>query len=179
MKYKLILAALGLGVMLSGCASMNQDECLTANWHDIGHEDGLRGAARTRIADHRHACAEYGVTPDSNAYYQGYEQGIRIFCQPNNGLTVGLNGRSYHAQSCPPDMEPAFLVQYNYGRRLHQVRNDISRTRSEISNKEAALEKEEDRHARADLRHDIASLDRQMRDLESEEAALRANPPQY
>lgn len=179
MKSRFTLAALGLGVMLSGCATMNKDECLTANWHDIGHEDGLNGTSRNRLADHRQACAEYGVTPDSRAYFEGYEQGIRVFCQPSNGLTAGLNGRSYHAQSCPPDMEPAFLVQYNYGRRLHQVRNDISHARSEINNKETALEKEEDSRTRADLRHDIASLDRQVRELESEEAALRANPPQY
>lgn len=178
MRSRIILAAIGLGVMLSGCASMNKDECLTANWHDIGHEDGLRGASRNRIADHRHACAEFGVTPDSNAYYQGYEQGIRLFCQPNNGLTVGMRGSRYNAQSCPPDMEPAFLVQYNYGHKLYQVGSDIRNTRREIQRKENELQTEQDYYKRKDLRSEIASLDRQIRNLESEEASLRANPPQ-
>jgi len=39
MKFKVIGAALATLVM-SGCASMSSDECMTADWTAIGYEDG-------------------------------------------------------------------------------------------------------------------------------------------
>ena len=40
---------LALGIM-SGCATMNADECRNADWRIVGYEDGLQGAGGTGSA---------------------------------------------------------------------------------------------------------------------------------
>lgn len=155
---------------------MNKDECLSADWRNVGYEDGLRGDARTRLGDHRKACAEYRVTPDGDAYYRGYDQGIRGYCTPQKGRELGEQGMYYH-QVCPPDLEPAFVAQFEYGKALYQSRQDMEATKREIEKKENALKKENDAAERKELRSEIATLDRTLRALERADAALRMNPP--
>ena len=52
------------------CATLNKDECLTADWYQIGYEDGAKGYPLSRIGKHRKACAKHGVTPDMPPYEQ-------------------------------------------------------------------------------------------------------------
>ena len=54
---------LALGI-LSGCATMSQDECRMADWYSVGFEDGVRGAGADNIGKHREACAEHGIAAD-------------------------------------------------------------------------------------------------------------------
>ena len=81
------------------------------------------------------------------------------------------------SQSCPPDLEPAFLTQYNYGRKLYKVHQDIVDTKSKISNQETALDKEQDPKVRKALRAEIDALYSQRHTLESAESLLGENPP--
>ncbi len=174
---RLLLSAAMAGVVgLSGCASMNKDECMSANWRDIGLEDGMKGETRMRLGDHRKACAEYRVTPDSKSYYEGYDQGLRGYCTPEKGRSLGEQGMYYH-QVCPPDLEPAFLVQFNYGKDLYKSQQDVDNTKREINKKEDSLKKENDANVRKALREEIAALDRALSALQRADATLRANPP--
>ena len=114
----LALAALGL----QGCASMNKDECLAVDWRTVGYEDGAAGRPAERIADHRRACARYGVAPDLNAYQAGRDQGLREFCRPLNGYRLGEHGGSYGGV-CPADLDPDFVAAYDSGRELYNLRS--------------------------------------------------------
>ncbi|MET0809299.1 MAG: DUF2799 domain-containing protein [Pseudoxanthomonas sp.] len=87
----LLLSAL-LILALSGCATMNKDECLTVDWRTVGYEDGVAGRSGDRIAQHRKACAKHGVAPDLDAYQSGRDQGLREYCQPDNGYQLGARG---------------------------------------------------------------------------------------
>ena len=60
---------------LSGCASMNAEECAATDWTAIGYEDGSRGYTADRFSNHRNACAKHGITPDFQAYMNGRSQG--------------------------------------------------------------------------------------------------------
>src|SRR5215468_2471108 len=90
------LAAVGLATLLAGCASMSKDECLAVDWRTIGYEDGVEGRSGDRIAEHRKACAKYGVRADLDLYQQGRNQGLREFCQPVNGYRLGVRGGTYY-----------------------------------------------------------------------------------
>ena len=46
------------GVLLSSCATMSPEECLQANWEEIGYHDAAAGYTVSRSAEHREACAE-------------------------------------------------------------------------------------------------------------------------
>ncbi len=118
---KRLLVVLFMGtIVLSGCATMNKEECMTADWHQIGYEDGARGYPDTRISSHREACAEYGIAPDFNAYQDGHKEGVARFCTASNGFAQGKQGYDYKG-ICPPSLESKFLDGYKAGREIHSV----------------------------------------------------------
>lgn len=104
-------------LFLPGCATLSKDECLTANWRNIGYEDGTEGQAPDKVDSHRQACAEYGVTPDLDGYQQGYAEGVLIFCTPRNGFARGKSGAAYNG-ICPAEAEGDFLRGYDAGRKI-------------------------------------------------------------
>ena len=135
-----------LAVGLSGCATMNADECATVDWTTVGFEDGSRGYTSERIGKHRKACAKHGVTPDFQAYQRGRNQGLEEFCQPGRGFNHGANGGSYHGV-CPADMEPEYLEAYRAGNKLYTLRASVSSANSLIYSHERELERIESRTA--------------------------------
>ena len=114
-----------LPFVLSACASMNEDECKLANWETIGYEDGSNGHTQAQIGKHRSACAKHGVAPDLAAYQQGHILGIRAYCNPSRGFSLGSNGGHYRGM-CPKDVEPAFLNAYRAGKKVYIARQKVS-----------------------------------------------------
>lgn len=134
------LAAVCAVAMLSGCATMSSDECLTSDWQTIGYEDGARGYTAERIGEHRKACAKHGVAPDFAAYQSGREQGLVEFCQPSRGFNVGASGGSYNGV-CNVTLEAGFLDAYNAGRLLYTLRGNVNRASAAINGKEYEIER--------------------------------------
>jgi len=97
----------------------------------IGYEDGLRGFPAERIGAHRVACAKHRVTPNLAAYTQGRERGLREYCQPKNGFTVGLHGGGY-ANVCSGPTEAAFVDSYRWGRQIHDARTELRTTNARL-----------------------------------------------
>jgi Protein of unknown function (DUF2799) len=124
------LAAL-LVLALPGCATMNKSECLNVDWRTIGYEDGVAGRSGDRIAQHRKACAKHGVVPNLDAYQSGREQGLREYCQPDNGYQLGSSGATYVA-SCPADLKQGFESAYHSGFELYTLRARVANATSEL-----------------------------------------------
>lgn len=126
-------AGLFAAALLGGCASggMGRDECTLADWKMIGYEDGLRGFPAERIGAHRVACAKHQVTPNLAAYTEGRERGLREYCQPKNGFTVGLHGGGY-ANVCSGPTEAAFVDSYRWGRQIHDARTELRTTNARL-----------------------------------------------
>ena len=137
MKFKVIGAALATLIM-SGCASMSSDECMTADWTAIGYEDGSRGYTTDQFSKHRKACADHGVTPSFTDYQAGRERGLEEFCQPGRGFNVGASGGRYYGV-CSVNLEPDFLDAYNAGRHLYTLESNVRNASSSISSKENEL----------------------------------------
>lgn len=131
-----VLAVLVLG--LSGCASMNANECLMGDWQAIGFEDGSRGYTSDRLGVHRKACAKHGVAPDFAAYRDGREQGLLEFCQPSRGFNLGESGWRYNGV-CAADLEPGFLDGYRHGHELYGLRSSVSAVNQAISSRRNEL----------------------------------------
>ena len=145
MKSLRLPALVTIGVIgLSGCATMNGDECMTSDWHAIGFEDGSRGYGTDRLANHRKACAKHGVTPDFQAYQNGRDQGLEGYCQPSRGFNLGANGGSYNGV-CSAHREHAFIDAFNSGHQLHTLRSRVNSANSNINYKESELDKNDNR----------------------------------
>ena len=145
-------------ILLTGCGSMTEQECLTANWLDQGFRDGHSGQPLARIADHRKACAKVGVRPDDALYLQGRDQGIVHYCTPENGLAVGRQGQPYR-HACPAQLEHQFLIFYEKGKELYDAEQRIETLNEDTRQLEQLLRDEDDREKRRDLRQNIRDLD--------------------
>lgn len=127
-----------LGLIINGCATLDKDECQTANWETIGYEDGTRGLEASRIGQHRSACAEYGVTPNLTQYTQGRERGLREYCRASVGYDAGVRGSRY-LNVCPGGSERDFLMGYRYGQNIYKTKSELRSLNSKVKTKETAL----------------------------------------
>lgn len=132
-------ALFALALILSGCASMNADQCAMSDWHAVGHEDGSRGYTSDRFSQYRKACAKHGVAPDFQAYQVGRKEGLVEYCQPARGYNLGASGGRYYGV-CDVAMEEEFLDAYRAGSQLYTLRSNVNRVNSEISSREAKIQ---------------------------------------
>jgi len=156
-----LLLPLGL-FLFSGCATMSKDECLVGNWYDVGYRDGIAGYTAARIVDHQKACAAYGVAPEPNAYYQGRDAGLQVYCDLYHAVDEGLAGRLYRGV-CPDNIDAAYRQLNDAAYRIYNLRNDIRNKTHEIDSLE--WERYQDKtseHRRREIRHEIHRLEREL-----------------
>ena len=131
-RYRVATLLSAVTVLASCSATMSKEECRAVDWRTIGYEDGVAGYSGERIGQHRKACAEYGVTPDLNAYRAGRAEGLREYCQPHNGYRAGVSGAPYY-DSCPAELAPAFVAAYQSGRELYVRERRVTEADAEIA----------------------------------------------
>ncbi|MCU7844455.1 MAG: DUF2799 domain-containing protein [Candidatus Thiodiazotropha sp. (ex Monitilora ramsayi)] len=136
---------------LSGCASMDRDECLTADWQTIGYEDGARGRTLSYLGNHRKACAEHGITPDMAGYEQGRLTGLEEYCIPGNGFALGKSGKKLNPV-CHAPMARDFEIAWSHGLEIHKAK-------SRLNSSQRALKRQQKR---------MDSLYAQIEDMEAE-----------
>jgi hypothetical protein len=118
-------------LLTASCATLNKDECQTANWEVIGYEDGTRGYNADRIGQHREACSKHGVAPDLAAYAAGRDKGLRVYCTPQNGYRIGQKTTVYR-DVCPEDLRADFRKAFEYGGQILAHQREISRYQTDI-----------------------------------------------
>jgi len=126
-----LLTVIGLA-FLSGCATLNKSECLTADWQIIGLEDGANGRATSYIGNHRSACAEYGVRPDLNAYLAGHKRGVLQYCTFQTGYNLGERGSGYN-KVCPENQFREFSSGYQKGRKAYVLLSEVRELKSQYN----------------------------------------------
>jgi signal transduction histidine kinase len=127
---------------LASCATLNEDECRSVDWTQLGQQDGVAGHPSSYIDNHRSACAEHKLPVDEQQWSAGWEQGIRLFCTPQNGLIHGREGRSY-ANSCPMEVKTDFEGAYSVSKALYDARNSRDRLQRELDSLLDARDKAE------------------------------------
>ncbi len=115
----------GVALLISTCASLTKEECLTSDWQLIGQRDGEQGVDPQRqFRRHINACEKANVTPDHVLWNQGYQQGLQRYCTPVKGLVVGQQGAVYN-NVCPPESERGFLRGYLLGKKEFTLRSRV------------------------------------------------------
>jgi hypothetical protein len=147
-------------LLLSACATLNEQECRSGDWAAVGYRDGQNGRPASRLDEHRKACSEYGVSPKPRVYEEARERGLNFYCTPANGLAVGRRGEGY-AGVCPNWSEGEFLQTYTIGRDVFEARQRVDRLENEQRNLETRLRK-------TDKKDEIHHLSDEMRRLHME-----------
>ncbi|MFZ2100778.1 MAG: DUF2799 domain-containing protein [Oricola sp.] len=144
----ILLAAIAV-LALSGCQTLNKDQCSVTDWRTLGSTDGASGRPQNYVARHQEACTKFGIPVDIPAWQSGWQEGIRNFCTPANGLDIGMRGSGYD-NSCPADQAIPFREAYDTGYRVYSARSERDRIQGELDTAIAELAgvKEEDRTVR-------------------------------
>lgn len=66
-------------LVLSSCAGLNEDKCVSTDWTKIGLEDGLEGEKPEKFTEYQKKCEELGVNISESHYQAGYKKGIKQF----------------------------------------------------------------------------------------------------
>lgn len=109
---------------LVGCATLNEKECRSINWTEMGRSDGIKGYELTRRDQQIAACGDYGANPDVLAYRTGREEGLHQYCTPENALQVGIDGGTYR-QVCAGEAGALFSIVHARGLVLHAIKDDM------------------------------------------------------
>lgn len=147
-------------IVLSGCATLSQEECVRGDWFGLGVNDGRTGETMTRLDAHQKACMEYGIAVNSETYFAGREQGLRDYCQLDNAFRIGLSGQPYH-HVCPPSIDGLFTHYYSAAYFVYEDHAELQALDNELSSKENYLhDKKLTDKDRARIRNEISDLDR-------------------
>lgn len=162
---------LAVAALLGGCATMTKEQCLEANatsWEHIGYVDGGNGHDPDgRLAMHRDACKEVRVIPDRNSYMVGWKQGVVTYCTAEKAYEVGRSGQSGNSRLCPPEVRGYFEDNVAIGRRIYDLRMELSSLESEIDGYESTLR---DKKLSPEMRRDLHS---KIRNRDAEVSHLR------
>ena len=128
-----LLIAVPFIILLSGCAkTMNENECLIADWRTLGYQDGSQGRPQQWLEKRGEACAEYGIAPNMDEYLGGRMQGLTTYCQPRRGFDMGVRGTRYN-NVCPQNLEGEFLYAYQDGRGLRDRQITVGNIENELN----------------------------------------------
>jgi hypothetical protein len=149
----------------SGCATLSEGECKTADWQEIGRKDGSKGYTRARLHKHYEACAEYKVEPQADRYYAGRDAGLKQYCTPRKGFDEGREGNRYRGV-CPPDLERGFLAAFSKGEMIHEIDTNIESVERDISRKEQLLSDDDtSSKERLEINRELRELYDKLREL--------------
>lgn len=146
---------------LSGCATITREECRAEDWTTIGKRDGAEGHAPSRLESHARTCSNFNIMPDPVAYQQGWDEGVLLWCTPENGFRIGRENQNYHGL-CPAAVAGPFLEARGIGQRLGIAERRVTAAENAIRNAERQRDQlrsrmeriREDRNLTADARRD-------------------------
>ncbi len=122
------IAVLAASLVLVACASkpsVSEFQCKAGDWETIGYRDGAQGFQSTRLLSHQEACGEYAIVPNREGYMAGWHSGVQQFCNPENGFSMGQEGKRDNGV-CQGDLRAPFVAAYEDGRRLYQAQRDVN-----------------------------------------------------
>jgi hypothetical protein len=143
MKYSIqIIAAVVVMAIFVSCATLSKNECLEADWFEVGRRDGRLGKQRSIFRDHYESCLEYQVRADRDAYYKGREEGLKVFGTKQNGFEQGRRGRS-HRYFYPVELKSGFLDGYTQGEELYKYESKVKGLEKRLKNIKNRIQKKE------------------------------------
>lgn len=162
-----------LVIFISGCASLSQSECISANWYDLGAQNALSGKKSNYVAEHTKACDEYAISPDFTLYKLGWLNGQSQFCNAASGWRFALKG-GYYKNTCTRYNERDFLAGYRLGNKKLAKQAEIHDTKAALKNlvkyslKEGLTPQQlaDIAFKRLDLKMDLRFLDMEINRLE-------------
>jgi hypothetical protein len=160
-------AALLALASLSGCASLSEGECRSANWEDVGIRDGANGRPEEYLIEHSKACSKVSVSPDRAAWLKGREQGLERFCTPYRAYQIGESGGGLDLGVCRGFDEERLQNAYERGRDVNRLAGEVNSLDNEMHDVRAQLERKDlEQKEREHLAYRLGQLEYARRDAQ-------------
>jgi hypothetical protein len=140
MKHTFLTIFIAFVLAMTGCTSMNKDECSMANWHAIGQQDAEEGKSASNLVTYNKQCAKHSIAPNKDEYSAGHQAGAIIYCTKENGFSQGKKGKKYQG-ICPTDLAKVFNSGYVIGKEYYAVLSIKSTYETQISSKNKKIKK--------------------------------------
>ncbi len=124
-------------ILVSACATMNQEECLLAEWKAVGLEHGTNGS-KNKIQKIVKDCSKFDISPNTEEYNAGYQQGLNVFCTYENGVLKGKAGVG-HKNVCSVSFHKDFYDGYEPYYAVSHTRNTIRHKKSSVATNKKKL----------------------------------------
>ena len=127
-------ATILMAYALSGCATMSPEECLQANWEEVGYHDAVEGYPVSRSSEHREACADTGVQVDFELYRNGHALGLPYYCTRETGFETADHGGDFATQ-CRRETFPDYVMGYREGLDVFALKTEMREIEIQIDQK--------------------------------------------
>ena len=116
-----------------------EKSCVGINWHEMGRQDSTRGVPFDEIfLERQEACSLDPESFHTKAYKNGFQDGIREYCNFKTGYIYGFSQLERKEESCPPSLQELF----SYGYRLGSYMSKIQQLKASLENKIDSIERE-------------------------------------
>lgn len=117
---KLTLVTIFFSVILSACATTQEQACPDTDWYELGRRQGAQGRSAEEFSHRFASCNEEREASSQRLFQNGYNAGLVDYCSPDNGFYLGLNQYAYN-QVCPATLEDEFVAEYQRGVQAYQL----------------------------------------------------------
>ena len=126
-------AGLLMALALGACATLNEQQCRSADWEALGRAEGARGAPATAIEDQSAACAKHGVALQEVAWRVGHAKGVEEFCTPRGGYLAGRSASRVDPKLCAgKPQEEAFNAALRDGKDIAKLVSELRTLRQAV-----------------------------------------------
>jgi hypothetical protein len=101
--------------LLAGCAVMSKDDCLKADWRELGRRDASQGLTIERFTARADACRKNGLGAGHAAYAAGHADGQRAYCTGELGENDATLGKVSAPLCAPVPLGNAYQTGYAMG----------------------------------------------------------------
>ena len=113
---------------------MSPEECLQANWEEVGYNDAIEGYPVSRSSEHREACADTGVSVNFELYRNGHALGLPYYCTREIGFETADHGGEFATQ-CRRETFPDYVAGYSEGLDVFALKTEMREIEIQIDEK--------------------------------------------
>ena len=122
------------------------DNCMEINWYELGRQDSLESSSKEQSLSYRREICP--LSPDSiytKAYENGFEAGLREYCNFKTGYIYSLSEMEQDVSACPDHLKLEFATGYEIGSYMKQIQSLQQEIQDKIQELDIKLNEQEGR----------------------------------
>lgn len=131
--------------LLGSCGHLD-DRCMEINWYELGRQDSLKSSSKEQSLSYRREICP--LRPDSiytKAYENGFEAGLREYCNFKTGYIYSLSEMEQDVSACPSHLKQEFATGYEVGSYMKKIQSLQQEIQDKIQELDIKLNEQEGR----------------------------------